>query len=865
MPTNFDWQTDEEERWQEIVTIKPAPKPPRRYWRTILVIVFALAVAGAAVYRQVNLRVAATTAAMRQDVLSSYNLVRYAVAHQDEELFASLLSGRDLDWTEIQHGLFAEGIVIDRAPFGLRAHLEESLDITEARTGGPEIAVNLSPTLEEAEIVADESYVVMAHDGISDTVTLKQTSVYRRGSQRWLLSPPAATFWGEWDLIEQDALTLIYPERDRAIAERLVIDLDQQLKAMCRTLTDINCPGRRRVVLRLENDLASLATTTTPAPVSIDGGDFYLELPAPTLVGLPLDEAGYQALSRGYAIQLVSALITYEVEWSCCQHALFYQALLDYQLSQLGLRPWPVTRDTYSRVLRDNVNINDAALLWSATDPALSESDVWQVYTTIDFLLQALPQNTAAAMQRQLRPRQSFLRWLNLFVGDPATGNGVPLMNILNDEWWFYAYTQTLATQAAPVTSRPPQDIHLVCTQAEPVEEMTLYRYRFTSTDWLEEYTRPGFGFMNPLPGDDALALQVVNFDEEQWQTHIWRGSDSDMVVLGGDTFRLSFGQTDPTGRYLVVYTDVLDGTSPLPALVDLDRCDQEDCQLQPLLGVPVWSPAGSQTILTERNVFAEGPLLAANDRMSFFAPDVPLSQWRLFRGDSEGQPLRAGDNLMEIGRGYAPFWLDEATYGYIRLTARASDPPAQEIVIASVEDDRPRLLLGLTELRSAFRTEPEPSELTIRYVAAAPEEPSLLFIVAFATVERQAYLFSFDRASRELALHLQVGYRSNHSFGFSPDGRWLVLTGSESDVLGPGSTSEVVYLYDRARDQTERYLVKSSVLLPTNMYDWSADSRWLALLVDEKVLNLVEPEQNYQQLIRHDLGPCSSLAWSNP
>jgi Tol biopolymer transport system component len=109
------------------------------------------------------------------------------------------------------------------------------------------------------------------------------------------------------------------------------------------------------------------------------------------------------------------------------------------------------------------------------------------------------------------------------------------------------------------------------------------------------------------------------------------------------------------------------------------------------------------------------------------------------------------------------------------------------------------------------------------------------------------------------------VGYRSNYSFGFSPDGRWLVLTGSETGVLGPGSTSEVVYLYGIAQNQTKRYLVKSSVLLPTNMYDWSADGRWLALLVDEKVLNLVEPEQNSQQLIRPDLGPCSSLAWSNP
>ncbi len=85
-------------------------------------------------------------------------------------------------------------------------------------------------------------------------------------------------------------MTLVYPARDRDIGARLAGDLDKLLAEMCNRLDTQVCPPGLHVRLKLETDPSSLADGRDLA--NRFSGSVQLELPAPTLTGLPLDEAG---------------------------------------------------------------------------------------------------------------------------------------------------------------------------------------------------------------------------------------------------------------------------------------------------------------------------------------------------------------------------------------------------------------------------------------------------------------------------------------------------------------------------------------------------------------------------------------------
>jgi hypothetical protein len=207
------------------------------------------------------------------------------------------------------------------------------------------VSLDFSPDLLSAELVTSQAYTFTLPNGTLQSTTLQQMAVYRRGSQRWLYAPPESDFWGITADYERDAVTAVYPLRDETLVQRLAIDLEQILGQLCRTLDGIDCPADLSVRLNFSPDADALLELADPR--SLWRGGSNVTLPTPTLVGLPVDEAGYQALLRGYARQMVTAVVTELVDWQCCQGAPFHQALLDYELAQLGLATWPVTQADY--------------------------------------------------------------------------------------------------------------------------------------------------------------------------------------------------------------------------------------------------------------------------------------------------------------------------------------------------------------------------------------------------------------------------------------------------------------------------------------------------------------------------------------
>ena len=338
MSKNFNWRTDEEFDWDEEEIKAPAPRKPVAWQRPALFLGALLILAGAAylVTRRVGEQVDAAASDIAVDVLSSYDLLLRAAGSGDRELFVTVLSGRDPGWTEAQKMLLDAGQVFGRDTFALRLDREGLLDNRPVAEN-----VILSSDFTAAEVTFRVPYDAQVGNGLTVPMILEQTQIYRRGNdQRWLLSPPLDEFWGTWELIAGQRLRVRYPTRDEALATRLAADLDSRLGAMC-GLPGVICPVDLRVELRLGEQPGTLLTGLDKETQLAGGPSF--NLAAPSLVGTPVDEAGYQALLRGYANHVVSALLTRYSGYECCDHPLFYQALLDFQLSQLAVQPWPLS------------------------------------------------------------------------------------------------------------------------------------------------------------------------------------------------------------------------------------------------------------------------------------------------------------------------------------------------------------------------------------------------------------------------------------------------------------------------------------------------------------------------------------------
>ena len=374
---SFDWQTQEEISWEEPPPLPEEPvepRPRRRLWPyVILMILVGAAVAAFVVVRDLNRRVAAAEAEARVAVISSYNVIQQAAVDEDAELFVGFLSGRDANWSAGLEEAVREGAYLNRDGLGLRR-------LGEAGSAEETAVVTLSPDLTSAEMTVTHTYGVDIGNGLTETVLLGQTAVYRLGPNRWLLAPPEPEFWGEMLVSNGRYLTTRYPERDAEIGRRLAADLDRKLIEMCTQITDLNCPPDLQINLELSPDphtLLPLRDAHLPTGRS-------LSLPTPTLSGIPQNENGYRTLQRGYSRWLVASVISDLVGWVCCDHELFYQALVDIQWQQLGLTTLPTIDYNY---VQTHANQLDEPLdLWNNLTEGTLPQERQIVYALVEFL-----------------------------------------------------------------------------------------------------------------------------------------------------------------------------------------------------------------------------------------------------------------------------------------------------------------------------------------------------------------------------------------------------------------------------------------------------------------------------------------------
>jgi hypothetical protein len=490
----------------------------------------------------------------------------------------------------------------------------------------------------------------------------------------------------------------------------------------------------------------------------------------------------------------------------------------------------------------------------------MDADNVWAAHLVTDFLLHATEGVSAADLQRRLERVRTFNQFARGVLD--SAGNGRPVPSDATQAFWLYALQR--AAEAESEVSLADKALYLGCTapgESEATELSQLLRYDVATDEWTPLYDVQGFLWMTPLPDRETLLLQEFSAAGESWQTRYWRDGEVAIAYMEEDStaWAISLGQSDPTGRWLALYRYSRDGGELVePLLIDLATCD-ETCASESDLGLPLWSPDGEWRLYTGRGDIFPGSVIIVNGRHILLDTTDPFVVQAITVVSSDQSPV----TTPSVDRGYSPFWLDERTYGYIRrlpgLTATVAG--SDEIVLASVDDPTARTILTSTSLLELLPDDNRMRQLNLAYVVPQPGQPDKLIIAARDSISEDAFVFLHDRATKQTELRLTLAADFNHSLGFSPDGRYLVLTGTGYQPNDPDSNLAPLLLHDIAANRTIPLLARLPYFLPSVVYDWTSDGL-LAVALDENLIGLIDPDSGGVRLLGHNRGVCTSVAW---
>lgn len=847
---SFEWQTEEDYSWDEEPAV-PGPSPPkRRRWPWVLLLVVLLV--GTAVFlivRQLNQRIEVATGDVEADLIASYAVLQQAAEDNDQNLFNSLLSGRDRDWSLAQQANLATGLLFDRPGFNLawQPGLVETAVLTHT----------LSPDLTAAELTTVQNYKLPIGNGLSQTVQLERVDVYRLGEDRWLFAPPERDFWGVRRRLEGQLLSVRFPARDEVIVHRLAADLEAKLVQLC-TTPGYNCPDEARVrlifatepeVLNQATFINALTTGRDAPPGAIFVGEESVRLPTPSLVGLPQDEIGYQALYRGYASLMLARAINDLTGWVCCNNVPFYRAAVTRQLYELGVAEWPLVHSKEAFSLPNNFNLGDAALHWHAPFPELSTefAQTPAPYVVIDFLTNELKFSAPAIIEDLVR-RKSFVfsEWIVGFVGAPWTEA------TLNND--FRNYVTQWQVEPAEL-AQPVADLLMLCHSTSQAS-LGLYHYDFSQDAplLLEDYSYSQYS-LTALPDFSGVAIagqMPGQPDDGRVETYLWREGEKIEVEwnnVAGVTVRppLAIPATlDTNGRYLLWMIAPAVSTGTYYGLTDLETCNSRgSCEVIPLGGYPIWSPGGER-LLTNT---VSNPWL--NEGMS--------NGLLLLRDDL------ANEAINSPGFGSSPFWLDEEQFGY--LTAYQNG--AQQLLLSDIESGDPHTVLDNEMLNELLSEEFGSTRFSLLFARPLPTNPRI-FVLLVVDLQSDGFggqLLWYDQVLAQIVfleaipagalLPTPPGIEfSGRGIRFSPNGRFLLITLPESEETGTQ-----LILQDTISSKVFRHRLLGETALPRHFYaSWSPDGEWLAM-----------PELGYirlwhngrdEQLLTFDDLSCTNAVW---
>ena len=369
----FDWQTEEDGAWgatQPVVQEQPGANG--RNWRPIFLVIIGIVLISGLLYWQIRGRVGGAEEARNEDVVAAHNLLVYAADRKDPSVLLNILPLEDNRWTGLQRSLAGQGLLLDRWLLGIQRSDEEPVikDMV------------LSPDLQTAEVTVEIPYQVH-NQGRIEKIRLQQVYYYRfRNGWHWI--EPDAEFWEgpDHEIYQKNNISAFYPRRDDEIVRRLMDDLRNYFVNLCNHPGTPSCRFTLSFLIRFERDptvFGEIFNRTTengaysyiPRFSGSSIGSGMMSLPTPSLVGLPVDEAGYQALLRGYASHILSAILAELYEDECCPNELTFPLFLEGELARRGLGFWPpplLEREIAAENSPDPLPDKEIALLCTTTE-----------------------------------------------------------------------------------------------------------------------------------------------------------------------------------------------------------------------------------------------------------------------------------------------------------------------------------------------------------------------------------------------------------------------------------------------------------------------------------------------------------------
>jgi hypothetical protein len=616
---------------------------------------------------------------------------------------------------------------------------------------------------------------------------------------------------------------------------------------MCTELADLNCGVGLRVNLRLTPE-PDVWLAINEIETMLKTG-LRLELPTPTLVGLPIDEVSYPWLYRAYGVQLATAVLAHQIEYDCCRHQLFFRALRDYQLTQLGLQPWPLTEVMYQQMFDvgfDGDVTRHWTRRWEEAPPqflqvwVIEEPDpIWQqVYMLVEFLA---AEETAVSPTQMMRlmDRNSYDGWLADVLGSGYDSS------TLETRFLRYIYAQTAAgQQAEPPIPLPTGTLTLVCQSYTDGPTSQVYTYNLARKTWTERFRGLFTNAYISTPDGEHFIVTEYRFADDMTEWKISLATDDEITLLEEATYVgniehwLHYYLVDETAEYLMRY-EYVEGERDIRLLPT--TCAGGGCPWVDLAGWPLFSPDKAHLLVED-----------APTEATEIIPDVPPQlQHYLTLMTPDGQLSQP------LGRGGAPFWLDNEAYSFVQLGKEG-----WELVTAVVGQNTPRFLLNQTDLLAEIPLAERPTDLIIDEGAANPANPQELVL----QVSREAdfnlfgpdvpgYLFKVTLTSdlsgvEQLALLRADLFRG--VVGYGVDGRTII-----QGEYSYSSSNMTWHFLNAETGQTQ--LTFDSI----NSLSGTEDGQWSVQLTDNYLL-LYALSYDYIQFIPHSLGECQEAVLSS-
>lgn len=827
----FEWETEDNVNWDEDDETIPQPeetKPRRRRWPFLLVLLLLLGGTAVTVWQQVQRRIEEATVQAEIDVLASARVVQQSAETADSDLFRTFLSGKEADWALAQERAIENEEFLERSAFGLKW----------LRADG-ETAVTFTPDLLSAEVTTPMIYQFGVGNDISETVTLLQTAVYRKGPNRWLLAPPEEAFWGEEATYEGVVLDITYPARDKEVIEQIGAELDNLAQELCLAFEQVgSCGSVGKILLELNGRSPSLSLDVRRLGDIDEYGLRIGGLPSPTVLGTPTNLAGEDALFRAYANLLGYSLMDHLTSVVCCRDNPFYQQAKLEQLARFGVRPSTQTL-LQSPSADALLTFEQLAEHWHNLNPqqpqdwaALNEP----VARFYEFLIAEEAYTPVELLLRVKNGRFSnFEQWLALVARSEESN----VREQLERRWLAFQYAQTLESQAELPVPLPKQHLQLICSSDFPQMEMYRYDLQDESLSWEGTIGVASVGML-ALPDDSGVVVGISSPSDSNARLFFWINDTQTSIswpksAVLPDSLPLGF---DPTGSTLVV-----GGNGEVGGLINLEQClNGDSCSLETTEGFPSWSPNLERT------------LLQSGGRI-FDDTDTRLAFTTLADSNGQGVDITTSDGLLStIGSVRSPFWWSDTKIGWIEANQQTImqgevDPLTRERVLTFNE------LIAL--LPDSFPTE----NSRFNWVHPHPLLPGSLLISTSVTTPdgEPGLLISYDVEGgdgRILGLFRDEAKVNLHLSDFSPNGRFGTIFYEDER----GSSLLDVYNLEESTRIPIGHITPT--LNPTpHRADWSADGNWLVTTYDGYV-RLTAPDADAERLLIFEETACSAAVW---